>query len=54
MNRKSDALTVALTGQLSFVIVIAAILAFIASFFLLHLYRRRVINRCAGQRERTA
>ena len=44
MNRKSDALTVALTGQLSFVIVIAAILAFIASFFLLRLYRRRVIQ----------
>lgn len=44
MSHKSDALTVALTGQLSFVIIIATILAFIASFLLLHLYRRRVIK----------
>jgi len=42
MNRKSDGLTMALTGQLSFVIVVATILAFIASFVLLQLYRRRV------------
>jgi hypothetical protein len=44
MTRRSDALTVALTGQLPFIIVIAAVLAFIASFLLLHLYRRRVIK----------
>jgi hypothetical protein len=44
MNRKSDALTVALTGQLPFIIVIAAVLAFVASFLLLLLYRRRVIQ----------
>lgn len=44
MNQRADALTVALTGQLPFVIVIAAILALIVSFFLLHLYRRRVIQ----------
>jgi hypothetical protein len=44
MNHKSDALTVALTAQLSFVIIIATILAFIASFLLLRLYRRRVIK----------
>ena len=44
MNRKSDALTVALTGQLPFILVTAAVLAFIASFLLLRLYRRRVIQ----------
>ena len=44
MNQRSDALTVALTGQLLFILVIAAILAFIASFSILHLYRRRVIK----------
>ena len=44
MNRKSDALTVALTGQLPFIIVIAAVLALVASFLLLLLYRRRVIQ----------
>lgn len=44
MDRKSDALTVALTGQLPFILVAAAVLAFIASFLLLHLYRRRVIQ----------
>lgn len=44
MNQRSDALTVALTGQLPFILVIAAILAFIASFLLLKLYRRSVIK----------
>ena len=44
MNRKYDAFTVALTGQLSFVIVIATVLAFIAAYLLLRLYRRRVIK----------
>ena len=44
MTRRSDALTVALTGQLPFILVVATVLAFIASFLLLHLYRRRVIK----------
>src|SRR6185295_605681 len=44
MTRQSDALTVALTGQLPLVLVVAALLAFIASFLLLRLYRRRVIK----------
>jgi hypothetical protein len=44
MNRKSEALTVALTGQLPFIIVIAAVLAFVASFLLLRFYRCRVIK----------
>ncbi len=43
MNRKSDALTVALTGQLPFILVIATVLAFLASWLLLRLYRRRVV-----------
>ena len=44
MTRRPDALTVALTGQLPFILVVATVLAFIASFLLLHLYRRRVIK----------
>ena len=44
MNRKSEALTVALTGQLPFIIVVATILAFVTSFLLLRVYRRRVIK----------
>jgi hypothetical protein len=44
MDRKSDALTVALTGQLPAILIIATILAFIASYLLLRLYRRRVIK----------
>ena len=44
MTRRSDALTVALTGQLPFVLGVAALLAFIASFLLLRLYRRRVLK----------
>jgi hypothetical protein len=44
MSQRSDALTVALTGQLPFILVIAAILALIASFLLLKLYRRSVIK----------
>ncbi|MEO6164628.1 MAG: hypothetical protein ABIP88_10855, partial [Candidatus Binatia bacterium] len=44
MSQRSDALTVALTGQLPFILVIAAVLALIASFLLLKLYRRSVIK----------
>lgn len=44
MNQRSDALTVALTGQLPFILVIATLLAFLASWLLLRLYRRRVVQ----------
>ena len=44
MNQRSDAFTVALTGQLPFILVSAAVLAFVASFLILRLYRRSVIK----------
>ena len=44
MNKQHDALTVALTGQLSIVLIAAAILALAASLFLLRRYRRAVIK----------
>lgn len=44
MNRQHDALTVALTGQLSMVLIAAAFLALGASLFLLRRYRRAVIK----------
>ncbi len=44
MNKKFDALTVALTGQLSIVLIVAAVLALVASLFLLRRYRRAVIK----------
>lgn len=44
MNHRSDALTVALTGQLPFILIAAAVLAFLASLLLLKLYRRSVIK----------
>ena len=44
MNKRPDALTVALTGQLFLVLVIAAILALAASLYLLRRYRRAVIK----------
>ena len=44
MGQWSDPLIVALTGQLSFILIISAVLAFIASFLLLRLYRRAVIK----------
>jgi hypothetical protein len=44
MNKQHDALTVALTGQLSIVLIAAAILALAASLFLLRRYRRAVIR----------
>ena len=44
MNQRSHALTVALTGQLPFILVIAAVLAFVASILILRLYRRSVIK----------
>lgn len=50
MNRKSDALTVALTGQLPLILVTATVLAFLASWLLLRLYHRRVV---ASMRRRT-
>jgi hypothetical protein len=44
MNKQFDALTVALTGQLSIVLIVAAVLALAASLFLLRRYRRAVIR----------
>src|SRR6185503_8266900 len=44
MNRQHDALTVALTGQLSMVLISAAFLALGVSLFLLRRYRRAVIK----------
>ena len=44
MNQRPDALTVALTGQLFFVLVAAAILALIVSLLILRRYRRAVIR----------
>ena len=44
MNKQHDALTVALTGQLSLVLIVAAVLALAASLFLLRRYRRVVIK----------
>src|SRR6266545_3376555 len=44
MSQRSDALTVALTGQLTFILVVSAVLALVASFLLLRLYRRAVIK----------
>jgi len=44
MSQRSDALTVALTGQLSFILIVSAVLALAASFLLLRLYRRAVIK----------
>jgi len=42
--RQSDPVTVALTGQLFFILVVSAILALMASYLLLRLYRRAVIK----------
>ncbi len=44
MSQRSDALTVALTGQLSFILTVSAVLALAASFLLLRLYRRAVVK----------
>ena len=44
MNKQHDALTVALTGQLSIVLIAVAVLALAASLFLLRRYRRAVIR----------
>jgi hypothetical protein len=44
MNKQSDALTVALTGQLSIVLIAAAVLALVLSLFLLWRYRRAMIK----------
>jgi hypothetical protein len=44
MSPRSDALTVALTGQLTFILIVSAVLALAASFLLLHFYRRAVIK----------
>ena len=44
MNKQFDALTVALTGQLTLVLVVAAVLALAFSLFLLWRYRRAVIK----------
>jgi hypothetical protein len=44
MIRQFDPVTVALTGQLFFILVASAVLALIASYLLLRLYRRAVIK----------
>lgn len=44
MSKRFDPLTVALTGQLSIILIVSTLLAFAASFLLLHLYRRAVIK----------
>jgi len=44
MSRRFDTLTVALTGQLSFILIVSAILALVASFLLLLLYRHAVVK----------
>jgi phosphate/sulfate permease len=44
MNRQFDPLTVALTGQLSMVLIVAAVLALAFSLFLLWRYRRAVVK----------
>jgi hypothetical protein len=44
MSQRSDPLTVALTGQLFFVLAAAAVFALAVSLFLLHRYRRAVIK----------
>ena len=44
MSRQSDTLTVALTGQLTFILVVSALLALMASYLILRLYRRAVIK----------
>jgi hypothetical protein len=42
MSKRFDLLTVALTGQLSIILIVSAILALVASYLLLRLYRRAV------------
>lgn len=44
MSQRSDALTVALTGQLTLILAVSAVLALAASFLLLLFYRRAVIK----------
>jgi hypothetical protein len=44
MGQRSDLLTVALTGQLAFTLIVAAVLSFVTSCLLLMLYRRAVIK----------
>ena len=44
MSQRFAPITVALTGQLTFTLIIAAILALVASYLLLHRYRRAVIR----------
>ncbi len=44
MNEASEAVTLVLTGQLPFILIISAVLAFPVSLFLLWLYRKSVIK----------
>lgn len=44
MNKRFDPLTVALTGQLTIVLIVSAVLALILSLFLLWRYRRAVVK----------
>ena len=44
MSKQFDPLTVALTGQLSYILIVSALLALVASYLLLRLYRRAVVK----------
>ncbi len=44
MNRQFDAVTVALTGQLTYILIVSTILALAASYLILRLYRRSVLK----------
>lgn len=50
MSRGADALTVALTGQLTYILIVSAVLALAASFLLLFFYRRAVVQSMRRQR----
>ncbi|MSP37117.1 MAG: hypothetical protein EXR70_01325 [Deltaproteobacteria bacterium] len=47
MSQRFGSITAALTGQLTFILIVSAVLAFVASYFLLRLYRRAVIKSMA-------
>ncbi len=51
MSQRSNALAVALTGQLTFILIVSAILALVASYLLLRLYRRAVIKSMQRRRQ---
>jgi hypothetical protein len=51
MSQRSDPLTVAFTGQLTFILIVSAVLALVASYLLLRLYRRAVIKSMQRRRQ---